>query len=133
MAVCIGNILYILCVAVNKEPTTVELSSDNSDEDHLDVDGAVLANMSLLLNGEELTCTFIIRYQLLLRDRFAIGGLEDPAYGKEYNFSTQRGRFVQILHVNCNHWITVSNINCRSGITVFCNYYMGLELVMSNT
>ena len=110
----------------------MELSSDSADEDHLDVDGAVLANMSLLLNGEELTCTFIIRYQLLLRDQFAIGGLEDPAYGKEYNFSTQRGRFVQILHVNGNHWITVSNINCRSGITnllCICNYYIGLECV----
>ena len=46
MAVCIGIIvIHILGVAVNKEPTTMVLSSDSADEDHLDVDGAVLANM----------------------------------------------------------------------------------------
>ena len=67
------------------------------------------------------------------RDEFAIGGLEDPAYGKEYTFSTQRGRFVQILHANGNHWITVSNINCRSGITnllCICNYCIGWSVFL---
>ena len=53
MPVCIGIIIiHKLGVAVNKEPTTMELSSDSADEDHLDVDGAVLANISPLLNRE---------------------------------------------------------------------------------
>lgn len=74
------------------------------------------SDLSLILSGEELTATVIARYQGLLKHEYtSVGGLEDPAYGIEYDFSTQRGSFVQVLHVNSNHWIVASNVNARAG------------------
>ena len=46
----------------------------------------------------------------MLRREFSVGGLQDPGYGIGYKFSAQTGLFVQIMHVNKNHWICVSNI-----------------------
>ena len=74
------------------------------------------SDLSLILSGEELTATIIARYQGLLKGEYnGVGGLEDPAYGIEYDFSTQRGSFVQVLHVNGNHWIVASNLNAGAG------------------
>ena len=71
--------------------------------------------MQLISGGAELTSSIIVAYQRLLKKQFAIGGLEDPAYGKEYEFSTQRGHFIQVLHVNGNHWICASNVLATPG------------------
>ena len=65
---------------------------------------------------EELTATTIAKYQSLLRREFSVGGLQDPGYGIGYKFTAQNGSFVQILHVNNNHWICVSNIMSKKGI-----------------
>ena len=74
------------------------------------------SDLSLILSGEELTATIIARYQGLLKGKYnSVGGSEEPAYGIEYDFSTQRGRFVQVLHVNSNHWIVASNLNAGAG------------------
>ena len=63
-----------------------------------------------LSTGAWLETSTVVAYQQLLKKKFAIGGLDDPAYGQEYAFSTQRGHFVQVLHVNGNHWLCASNV-----------------------
>lgn len=74
-----------------------------------------------MYSGGQLTSTIVACYQQLLKDKYnAIGGLEDPAYGLECDFSTQRGFFVQVLHVNGDHWIVASNMNCKPGMKIFC-------------
>ena len=65
---------------------------------------------------DQLTATTISKYQSLLRKEFSIGGLQDPGYGIGYKFATQSGPFVQILHVNGNHWICVSNMMSKKGM-----------------
>ena len=78
--------------------------------------------LSSLYSGAWLTSDTIALYQKLLKGRYsAIGGLEDPAYGLGYQFSPQRGIFTQILHVNGDHWIVASNVNCKQG-TCTCIY-----------
>lgn len=69
-----------------------------------------------LYSGGQLTSTIIARYQHLLKSKYNVGGLEDPVYGLQYEFSTQRGHFVQVLHVNQDHWIVVSNMNSKQGM-----------------
>ena len=78
--------------------------------------GPLDCDLSPLYCGGELTSTVIARYQHLLKCTYnAVGGLEDPAYGSEYSFSTQRGIFVQVLHVDGNHWIVASNVWSKQG------------------
>ena len=77
--------------------------------------------LSPLFSGDELTGAIIAHYQYLLKCQYnAVGGLEDPAYGMEYDFSTQRGSFIQVLHVNFNHWIVVSNTVSKQGMQCIC-------------
>ena len=73
-------------------------------------------NLAPLHSGGQLTSSIIACYQLLLKQKYNVGGLEDPVYGVQYEFSTQRGPFVQVLHVNQNHWIVISNMNSKPGI-----------------
>ena len=78
-------------------------------------------DLAPLYSGGQLTSTIIACYQHLLKGKYnAIGGLEDPAYGLEYDFFTQRGFFVQMLHVNGDHWIVASNMNCKPGMQIIC-------------
>ena len=65
---------------------------------------------------KELTATTIVKYQKLLQREFSVGGLQDPGYGIGSKFTVQRGPFIQILHVDGNHWICVSNMMSKKGM-----------------
>ena len=64
-------------------------------------------------SGEWLTDrTINIAQSLLKRQYPEIGGLQSCLLGQTLAFDVEKGKFVQILFVNKNHWITISNINC---------------------
>ena len=74
---------------------------------------------------DELTATTIVKYQSLLQKEFSVGGLQDPGYGVGYKFTAETGSFIQILHVNGNHWICVSNMMSKKGIANYiCMCYI---------
>ena len=51
--------------------------------------------------------------QKLLKDAYPhIGGLQPTILGMILAFEVQRKQFVQVLHINENHWVTASNIGC---------------------
>ena len=72
--------------------------------------------------------------QLLLkcqtqRERSGLGGFQNPLYAQGYRFQKEDGEFVQVLHVSDSHWITVSNIGCRSdSVYVFDSAYAFIDM-----
>ena len=74
-----------------------------------------------LVNRKWLTDDVINAAQTLLKRAYPnIGGLQDTALAEILAFDIQRGEFVQVLNLSGCHWITVSNIGCKSG---FVNVY----------
>ena len=53
--------------------------------------------------------------ELLKSINISIGGLQNTLLAQNMQFTIERGRFVQILHVSGNRWITVSNNGCTGG------------------
>ena len=53
--------------------------------------------------------------QLLKKENPYVGGLQDPILQTAHSFEIEGGEFVQILHMNNNHWITISSIGCSPG------------------
>lgn len=53
--------------------------------------------------------------QLLKKENPYVGGLQDPVLQMAHSFEIEGGEFVQILHMNNNHWITISSIGCSPG------------------
>ena len=49
---------------------------------------------------------------MLLQQHPHINGLQNVLLGQKFAFTPQAEEFVQILHENENHWITVSTIGC---------------------
>ncbi len=69
-----------------------------------------------LLNGHWLTDSIITAGQILLqKQNQSIGGLQPTILSENFQFSIQKGEFVQIINVNNSHWLTVSNIGCPKG------------------
>ena len=62
-----------------------------------------------------------MKYQKLLQSKYSVGGLQDPGYGIGCKFTMQKGPFIQILHVNGNHWICVSNMMSKKGMNCVDN------------
>ena len=52
----------------------------------------------------------------------SIEGLQDPILGSKLQFDVSKGKFIQILHDGCIHWITVSNI-LTENIDIFDSLY----------
>ena len=64
-------------------------------------------------NGEWLSDAVVNASQNLLKKSYPrIGGLQPTTLGVISQFNVQKTKFVQILHIRNNHWITVSNIRC---------------------
>ena len=83
------------------------------------------SDRKLSINGRWLSDAVITAGQKLLKDSYPhIGGLQPTILGMTLAFEVQRilgmtlvfevqrGEFVQVLHINDNHWITASNIGC---------------------
>lgn len=64
--------------------------------------------------------------QKLLSISSDVSGLQNTQLGKNLQFKSiqQTNKIVQVLHVNSNHWITVSNINSASNsINIYDSLY----------
>ena len=53
--------------------------------------------------------------ELLKSINTSIGGLQNALLAQNLQFTIERDRFVQILHVSGNHWITIANNGCTGG------------------
>lgn len=70
----------------------------------------------ILLPTGWLDCTIIHEAQILLASiNKSITGFQRPTLGPIGQFEIVSSDFVQILHVNNNHWVGVSSINCAPG------------------
>ena len=70
----------------------------------------------VLLPTGWLDCTIIHEAQILLGAvNKSIKGFQRPTLGPVRQFDIVSSDFVQLLHVNNNHWVCVSSINCTSG------------------
>ena len=78
--------------------------------------GLFVSDRASLTNGRYISDAVINATMLILKNKFPhIGGLQNTILGEtlsSYN-AVQNMSFVQDLHVNGNHWITVSNIDCQ--------------------
>ena len=86
-------------------------------------DKKILSSESQWLND-----SIVNAAQLLLSESGAmIQGFQNTLLGKGHKFKAIKlggAPFVQILHVNSNHWITTTNINCEAGeVRVFDSLY----------
>ena len=62
----------------------------------------------------------------LLKIKFQdIKGLQDPVLGQKNHWSHPSADLVQFLHINGNHWVTISNIGEEPGVV---NLYDSLQL-----
>jgi len=69
----------------------------------------------IILKGESwLNDRIVLTAQNLLKKETDLEGLQTPLRGINFQFKPVNFRvgFVQILHVNSNHWIVVSNKFC---------------------
>ena len=71
----------------------------------------------MLLNETAwLTCTVIDAAQRLLKmlahDKFS--GFQSVVVGMTMQFEIQEREFIQILHCNSGHWLTISTIGCKA-------------------
>ena len=63
-----------------------------------------------------LDCAIIHEAQILLANvNKNIKGFQRPTLGPVGQFDIVTSDFVQLLHVNNNHWVCVSSINCAPG------------------
>ena len=80
-----------------------------------------------LINSRWLSNALINAGQKLLKDAYPhISGLQPTLLGMTLAFKVQSEQFVQVLHINENHWVTASNIGCTVAI-VDCMQCTGLS------
>ena len=69
-----------------------------------------ISDKKYIENGDWLSDNIINAWQVLLKEQFPqMMGLESVSLGYTLAFSVCKQKFVQILNVNNNHWITVSS------------------------
>ena len=62
------------------------------------------------------------------RDYPSVDGLQDTLLQQNFSWDIPTSEFVQILHVNGNHWITISNIGVPdSSVNVYDSLYSGIN------
>ena len=79
--------------------------------------GLFLADKATLQTSQWLNDNIIHAAQQLLKRTFAgMEGLKSPQLGNNLTFKhiSTRSRYLQVLHINGNHWICVSNIGLYS-------------------
>ena len=76
----------------------------------------LLAEDNQAIEGKWLSDRVINAAQELLKSiSTSIGGLQNALLAQNLQFTIERDRFVQILHVSGNHWITIANNGCTGG------------------
>lgn len=104
-----------------KQSETHELSSTadhkSPNEFWIESLGLFEHDRHVLLSTQWLNDNIISAAQELLKlsvpDGLEIGGLQSPQCGRHLKFKpvVPREKYIQVLHVDDNHWITVSNID----------------------
>ena len=124
-----NNIEVCTCLA-NHTQNIVDLTSSS---DAVSADAATTATSNWLCNTlynlasthrEEvlspsgwLSDSVIAAAQLLILQEFPhMCGLQSPVLQQTLAFNVHGGEFVQIIHVGGDHWCTVSNDGCDSGV-----------------
>ena len=87
----------------------------------------------LLSKNEWLNDSIINASQTVLKQLTAgqMKGYQNTQLGKKLQFIPldENDKFVQILHVQASHWITVSNIYCKKNeVVIYDSLFMGLSL-----
>ena len=66
-----------------------------------------------------LDCVVIHEAHILLRQiNNNITGFQRPTLGAVRQFDVMTGDFIQILHVNNNHWVCMTSIDCPNGYVI---------------
>ena len=66
-----------------------------------------------------LDCVVIQSAQLLLKHiNQNIQGFQTPTLGTVRQFDIMTGDFIQILHINGNHWVCMTSIDCPQGYVI---------------
>lgn len=59
----------------------------------------------------------------------SVAGFQNTQLGKNLKFKPVTQNFIQILHINSSHWITISTIGCQKGeVIVYDSRYSSLTL-----
>ena len=79
----------------------------------------------ILLNETAwLTCDVIDSAQKLLKTTSQFSGFQSVAVGRTLQFEVQDGEFIQILHCNSGHWLTISTIGSKhSEVFIYDSLY----------
>ena len=76
----------------------------------------LMSDYNALLNGSWVTDNIANAGQIIIKYTFShICGLQNILLGMHLQFDVQSTEFVQILHIDGNHWITISTIGCKVG------------------
>ena len=103
----------------NNSKEIINVKNDDCGQPHQRISGdsqksKEITNV-LLSDTAWLTCTVIDAAQDLLKvvahDKFS--GFQSVAVGRTMQFEIQEGEFIQILHCNSGHWVTMSTIGCK--------------------
>ncbi len=88
-----------------------------------------------LISGEWLNDRDINAAQQILQQQHPdISGFQSPILQFTRTFEVQKKKFVQILHANSNHWITISTIQCPpSPVKVYDTNHERLNSQMKST
>ena len=86
-----------------------------------------LAEKHALLSNQWLSDAIIHAAQVLIKKQFVIQGLQSPQCGRKLSFKVLplSKTYMQILHIDGNHWITVTNCNmatckpCNNRVLIF--------------
>ena len=96
-----------------KEPILISDRNEEKDEEKKEEGLLTPDDVKILERGEWLTDIHILQAQYLLQQQFpSVGGLQEPlrSIGRQWKVMPQRG--VQLLHVNNNHWVCLSTMDC---------------------
>lgn len=116
----------------NNSKEIINVENDDYGQPHQRISGDSQKSKEItnvLLNDTAwLTCTVIDAAQDLLRvvahDKF--GGFQSVTVGRTMQFEIQEREFIQILHCNSGHWVTMSTIGCKpSEVFMYDSMYSG--------
>lgn len=110
------------CTNVECEPSseinlTTQPDPPSTTQNWLTCGGVVLMQhyKQILSSDEWLDDLSVTAVQNMLRQKYpAIGGLQPPSLAQKFAMEPQTGKFVQVLNVSGNHWITISTIGCEA-------------------
>ena len=74
----------------------------------------LMSDYNALLNGSWVTDNIVNAEQIIMKYTFPrICGLQNILLDMNLQFDVQSTEFVQILHIDGNHWITILTIGCK--------------------